>query len=56
MRWLAQIVEGLLRAIFGHAQEQAERPDTITEVHTPKEVADKNTEAFKAWKKRKGIK
>jgi hypothetical protein len=56
VKWLVALVKGIVSALLEWGRGQAERHNTITEVHTPKDVAGKNTEAFKAWKKRKGIK
>ena len=41
MKWLAAIVEGLTKGFLGWGQSQAEKPRTMEDANTPKDIRDK---------------
>lgn len=44
-------LKAILSALFDWRQKQAEKPKTTQDANTPPEIADRNADAFRDWKR-----
>ena len=51
MKWLAAVIEGLTKGVLGWGQKQAEKPPTIEDANTPKEIRDKLNQSVTDFKR-----
>lgn len=53
MNWLGSIAKALFSALFDWGQKQAEKPETIENANTPKDIRDANSRSFVEWLRNK---
>ena len=53
MNWIGQVVWGFIRGLFGHAQDQAEKPHVITPAATPPAKLQAHQDRIRAYKQKK---
>jgi hypothetical protein len=49
VNWLSALVKGILDAVFGWGQKQAEKPKVTEDANTPKEVRDTLNKSVDDW-------